>query len=384
MGSRYNILKMLKHQPPRILFLFLFAKRGTSPSPFGPYHHHDSVSVVKYKPVSTNNHHSFVQVFCNNLSEAHGGSYALELHTDSLHGDVCRKRHYLEWLCPHCCQVSRRAPYCVARLNDGKAAIVDSPSAIFASFAEMSRSSSTTRSPYGGRYGNSNIFGFDFEHDRAHGKLCRVTAIRDPHTCTSKAHSSHGAHGGRSKGTLTDTLRHSPFGSVSSVFDGVHEALWKDPLLSFRNSHHHYRGGTSSNGVPPPSSGYSHDKKRRIFDDKKLPEDNLSKNMNDALEYDADSTVIDRTDIPSIFDSLSADRSAITSASVVHTKKGEVPIHQEKKSEVPIQKQHKYVGSYDANGKPHGKGVMTYTSGASYSGMFKHGKRHGKVCDVLS
>jgi hypothetical protein len=84
---------------------------------------------------------------------------------------------------------------------------------------------------------------------------------------------------------------------------------------------------------------------------------------------------------PSIFDSLGPERSPATATasasapavlSVVDSETQ--PVFKNR----PM-KEHKFVGSLDSAGKPHGKGVITYMSGASYSGIFKNGKRHGKV-----
>lgn len=37
----------------------------------------------------------------------------------------------------------------------------------------------------------------------------------------------------------------------------------------------------------------------------------------------------------------------------------------------------KYVGKKDAEGRPHGQGVMMFSSGDIYEGAWEHGKRHG-------
>jgi hypothetical protein len=86
---------------------------------------------------------------------------------------------------------------------------------------------------------------------------------------------------------------------------------------------------------------------------------------------------------PSIFDSLGPERSpAIAAASAsasVSAVMSVVDSETQPVFENRPKKEHKFVGSLDSAGKPHGKGIITYMSGASYSGIFKHGKRHGKV-----
>jgi hypothetical protein len=52
--------------------------------------------------------------FCtHHIGQSSSLDYMLEVHVDSFHGDVCRKKSSLDWLCPRCCYAEHHPPYCV-------------------------------------------------------------------------------------------------------------------------------------------------------------------------------------------------------------------------------------------------------------------------------
>lgn len=316
-------------------------------------------------------------MFCDNLTDVQGNAYVLEEHTDSSHGDVCRRKGTLEWLCPHCCQVSRLAPYCVARPPGGTKD--ESPSQTFSTFAALATSSN--RSPYGGRYGASNTFGFDFKHHAPHGKLCRVTAIRDPARCVSKTTSFH-VHSKSSGNALAEHLRISALGgALGNVLGGVSDALW--------HHHRHHVSDSIINDevVALPSS--RHELKLHADEGKSLAAQHDAVSKEDIDLLTSGNETIEEADLeeshaPSIFDSLgTTERSSTTATALASASTPAMSSAVESRTQSDFEnrpkKEHKFVGPLDSAGKPHGKGVIAYTSGAQYSGIFKHGKRHGKV-----